>query len=166
MKKFIAIVLVMLTCCFTIGFFTGCDSEKKYIVIVGPNYLDQAKGTDYWENQDKLNEALKGFTITMYESKKAYDYAIKHMQTPVALTITYIDPAAPTKEETYKDETGKDKTRTVPNYQEATTLDLYTVKYNGGYVNLSINNPGTRKFRVRFQGGSSDDFEYTVGAAS
>lgn len=154
MKKFFAIALVLITCCFTMAFFTGCDSDNKYIVITGANGFHCVDDKwDYFEQTKKEDEALKGMYIQIFSSKKDYEEG-----TAEPVEIRYVDPDDPTET---KEVNGKSKE--VPKYKYAKQIDLLMAKQNGAHVsNFSLRNRGTRKLAVSFMGGESDYWEYTV----
>ena len=160
MKKVLSIVLVLLTCCFTMAFFTGCDKNPIHILVQidgNVEYEQLDKNIPLLDRFDIIDEYLCGIELLVYTIEKDGDGndIIKRYN------FEYNRHDVP---KVKNEKTGKME------YQKATTekgtIDLYTAKFNGASgVTLELDSPGKKVMNISFMGATTT-FEYTVIAKS
>ena len=147
MKKLLSIVLVLLTCCFSMAFFTGCD-KNPYCIELSTNrtfHVLYSKLT-LLERFDEIDRNLEFITLTMYDAEayKAYKKDPEQNAKPKPVDITYYDyNAKPTE---------KDGKKEYPSVKRS-SINLRMAKLNGASIyGFNLDSPGKKTLNVSFMG--------------
>ena len=159
MKKVLSIVLVLLTCCFTMAFFTGCDKNPYVIRLSGVRkvYTQIDKNLPLLERFDIIDEYLKEITLTVYYEEVFDDGEVGSGYH--SFEYYRYDLPKVKNEKTGEMEHPKEVAR-------GGEINLYMAKLNGASgATLELDSPGKKVMNVSFMGATTT-FEYTVEARS
>ena len=145
MKRFISLVLVLLTCCCTMAFFTGCDSGDKYVIIISgrSTFTQINRNLSYLEIQQLTDGYLTEMRLEMYDKKT---YKEGGSNTPLDL--------------------GKEfpSLKDVISLGSSTAISLYDARQEGANIaNFNVfSETEYRELVVTFKGCKSKPFAYKV----